>query len=159
MTKNGNAEFERRLYEKIRRLEGMVRVGVVSDVNVDEGRARVIFPSSNNLVSAELLVLRQIPLVTVEKFSDGQKWKYDAEYATYDRGIGLGETYDKSFPDVINNEITLEYRCPEHGVDETKTHREKITVRPWMPFIDQSVLCLYIPLGKYDGFILGGLNG
>lgn len=147
------------IHERVKTLERIVRVGTVSAVDPEKYTARVKFPSADGVVSTELLVLRHVPLITVERWADGEKWDFSAEYATYDRALGLGETYDKAFPDVVENEISLDYRCPEHGVDETKTHRERVSVRPWLPFIDQVVLCLFLPFGKYQGFVLGGLNG
>lgn len=152
-------ENEIQLLARIKRLERIVRVGTVSSVDIENYTARVAFPAAGDIISAELIVMRNVPFVTIEKWADDEKWKLDAEYATVDRSIGIGETYDKAFPDVIQNEIRLDYLCPAHGIDETKVHREIVRIRPWLPYIDQTVLCLYLPFGKYQGFVLGGLNG
>ena len=47
--------------------------------------------------------------------------------------------------------------CPFHGIIEHKTHRQTVTVYPWLPFVGQLVVCLYIPNGESDGFVLGGI--
>ena len=61
-------------------------------------------------------------------------------------------------PDEIENTITLEYYCPEHGAEDMKTHSERVTIRPWMPYVDQMVLVLYMPYGKYEGYVLGAIT-
>ena len=67
-----------------------------------------------------------------------------------------GESYTKAAPDVITVERDIDYKCPLHGVDETKAHKHVMTVYPWLPYIGQFVLCLYLPNGESDGFVLGG---
>jgi len=47
--------------------------------------------------------------------------------------------------------------CPFHGIIEHKKHKRTVTVYPWLPFVGQLVVCLYIPNGESDGFVLGGI--
>ena len=155
---NGIIDAERDLGNRTGRVELAMRVGKVSDVDVKKGKCRVIYPDKNGMVSPWLTVLRQVPLVTVEKWTDGEKWDMTAPYGTYNRELDIGEEYRKSFPDEIENTITLEYNCPEHGAEDVKTHRERVTVRPWMPYVDQMVLVLYMPYGKYEGYVLGAIT-
>ena len=54
-------------------------------------------------------------------------------------------------------ERDIDYKCPLHGVDETKAHKHVMTVYPWLPYIGQFVLCLYLPNGETDGFGVGGI--
>ena len=138
-------------------LKDIVRIGTVSSVDVENRTARVIFPDKKDLPSGELKVLQNQPLITVEKSVDGSGWSYDAAYASVDRGLGLGESYTKAAPDTIRNTKSIDYQCPLHGIDETKTHEQLITVYPWLPYIGQLVLCLYLPYGEGDGFVLGGI--
>ena len=54
-------------------------------------------------------------------------------------------------------------------VQETKTesggsgdasfaeHAHKVTISPWLPSTGDYVLCLYIPTGDGDGFVIGGI--
>lgn len=143
--------------KQIADLKEIVRIGTVSSVDNDKRTARVIFHDRSELPSWELKVLQNQPLITVEKWVDGAKWNYDAKYASIDRELGLGESYTTEAPDVITVERAIDYKCPLHGVDETKTHKHVITVYPWLPYIGQLVLCLYMPNGDGDGYVLGGI--
>ena len=138
-------------------LKEIVRIGTVSWVDPNKRTARVIFHDKDELPSGELKVLQNQPLITVEKWVDGAKWNYDAKYASIDRELGLGESYTTEAPDVITVERAIDYKCPLHGVDETKSHKHVMTVYPWLPYIGQFVLCLYLPNGESDGFVLGGI--
>ena len=138
-------------------LKEIVRIGTVSWVDPEKRTARVIFHDKDELPSGELKVLQNQPLITVEKWVDGAKWNYDAKYASIDRKLGLGESYTKAAPDVITVERAIDYKCPLHGVDETKSHKHVMTVYPWLPYIGQFVLCLYLPNGESDGFVLGAI--
>lgn len=149
-------------------LENLVRIGTVSSVDPDKRTARVIFTGHDNMVSGELKVLQNQPLLVINKTVDGDAWDYSAQYASAPRSLGLGEKYTKSFPDVIQLEATIEYEknntipdsslsCSYTGVIDTKTHRHVVKVYPWLPYIGQLVLCLYLPVFNGDGFILGGI--
>lgn len=36
-------------------------------------------------------------------------------------------------------------------------HTHSLTIKPWMPYIGDPVLCLYMPVFNGDGYVLGGL--
>lgn len=140
----------------------------------------------NPLISAPLKVLQNQPLITVEKWVDEEgsenKWDFTAEYNSHDRSLGLGESYVKKeyaeMKDVIKNEKVIKYekretisegspipvsctgkasKCPLNGIIEHKKNRQTVTVYPWLPYIGQFVVCLFIPNGESDGFVLGGI--
>lgn len=46
---------------------------------------------------------------------------------------------------------------PSITVQTAEGHTHEIIVKPWMPSVGQSVLCLYLPNGESDGFVLGGI--
>lgn len=142
-------------------LKNIVRTGWVSSVNVEERTARVIFEDKGEtIVSGDLKIIANQPVITVEKWVDGEKWAYDAKYSSADRSLGLGESYVKTAPnapDVITNEKSIDYKCPLHGTDETKNHKQTIKVYPWIPYVGQFVLCIYIPRDDGDGFVIGGI--
>lgn len=48
-------------------------------------------------------------------------------------------------------------QCPIHGIIEHKPHRQTITVYPWLPYVGQLVVCLYLPNSDSDGFVIGGI--
>lgn len=153
------------------KLKNIVRIGTVSSVDVLNRTARVTFSDKSNLVSGALKVIQNQPLITIEKWvmEEGaeNKWGYEAEYASIDRKLGLGERYKNSVPDIIKNEKVIHYEktevppefpgCPLTGVIEKKNHRQTVTVYPWLPYVGQMVLCIYLPNGEGDGFVIGGI--
>ena len=173
-------------------LNNIVRVGTVSDVDVENRNARVIFSdkldeNGNPLVSAWLRVLDNRPLVTlckhIEELGSENKYDYEAYYHSHPRDLGLGEEYVKTAPkpDIYKNRKIVLYekretinengpvictcpgpthgdKCSIHGVIEHKLHHQRTTVYPWLPYVGQFVLCLYLPNGEHDGFILGGID-
>jgi len=145
-------------------LENIVRIGTVSSVNVEDRTARVRFIDKDNMVSGPLNVLQNHPTITIEREVDGGKWDFSAEYVTADRKLGLGESYSKAIPDIINLSKVIKYEkantvgdCTQTGTLEEKTHTETIKVHPWLPFVGQMVVCLYLPHGESDGFVIGGI--
>lgn len=150
-------------------LQNLVRIGTVSSVDPDKRTARVIFTDHDNLVSGELKVLQNQPLIVIEKEVDGGKWSSVAKYASADRGLSGGTViYTKAAPDEITLTKAIEYSkvnaisepgstCDKTGVLETKNHKHKMTVYPWLPYVGQLVLCIYLPIFNGDGFILGAI--
>lgn len=46
------------------------------------------------------------------------------------------------------------------GTQETETedgHKHTLTVIPWMPKVNDTVVVLYLPIFNGDGFVLGGI--
>ena len=48
-------------------------------------------------------------------------------------------------------------KCPIYGIIEHKPHRQTVTVYPWLPYVGQLVVCLYLPNGDSDGVVIGGI--
>ena len=87
-------------------LKNIVRTGWVSSVNVEERTARVIFQDKGEtVVSGDLKILANQPVITIEEWADGAKWNYDAQYSSADRSLGLGESYVKAAPAAMTSEI------------------------------------------------------
>jgi hypothetical protein len=154
--------------EELNVLKNMVRVGTVSSVDVKSRTARVKFTDKNNLISGALKILKSSPAITIEKEVDGEKWDLTAQYATADRKFGLGESYTNTDPDTIILQKTIQYEkkesipestgnCTYTGVIEEKTHKHIVKVYPWIPYVGQLVLCIYMPNGGSDGFVIGGV--
>ena len=138
------------------------------------------------LTSGTLKVLQNQPLITIEKWvmelGEENKYDYETAYNSHPRDLELGEAYVQTpyaeLKDVIKNEKVIKYEkretisegspipntccgnspsCPLHGVIEHKKHRQTVTVYPWLPYVGQLVVCLYLPNGESDGFVLGGI--
>lgn len=147
----------------MKNIQEIIKIGRVSSVDVEKRTARVVFEDKDDMVSGPLIVLQNHPTITVEREVDGSKWNYSANYAAADRKLGLGESYTKSIPDIINLSKIIEYEkvnavedCSRTGVLEEKFHKETIKVHPWLPYIEQIVVCIFIATGDGDGFIIGG---
>ena len=154
-------------------LENIVRTGTVSSVDVENRTARVAFADKLDtegkpLISGPLKIIQNQPLITIEKWvmesGTENKWELSAQYASADRKLGLEETYKTDVPDVIENKKIIKYEktealssCALTVVLENKLNRETVKVYPWLPYIGQFVLCLFLPNGESDGFVLGGI--
>ncbi|MEG2513940.1 MAG: hypothetical protein RSA92_01270 [Bacteroidaceae bacterium] len=150
-------------------LNNIVRIGEVQSVDVEKRTARVKFMDKSGLISGPLKVVENQPFITVERWVDGDKWEYKAHYATADRKVGVeGVGYRDELPEEIELEKTIEYMkkldipikpplCEHTGKLEEKVHKEKITIHPWLPYEGQYVLCIYLPKGESDGFVIGGI--
>lgn len=136
----------------IQELKDMVRVGVVSSVNTEKMTARVKI-QDQGIVTGDLKIVQNTPLIVVTNKNDNEKWSYEAQYVTHDRKLGLGESYKKEYPDIIK---TKTGGCPT-GTHNQCRQEQEYKIYPWIPFIGQWVLCLFKPDGEGDGFILGGI--
>lgn len=109
-------------------VSGLVRVGTVTDIDKDKRMARVKF-QSEGYTSGWLQV--------VQHYKADMYIEPDAEHThtihdTYTGG-GSAENY------------------------EAHDHLPGSHLTYWMPKVNDTVLCLYLPVFNADGFILGGL--
>ena len=51
-----------------------------------------------------------------------------------------------------------EARAGGSGYPMFESHTHGLVIRPWMPKVNATVLCLYLPVFNADGFILGELG-
>ena len=137
----------------IQELKDMLAFGTVSSVDKDKMTARAQIESADGIISGNLSVLQNTPLVVVTNKNDNVKWSYEAQYVTHDRELGLGETYKKEYPDIIKTKIG---GCPT-GTHNQCSQEQEIKIYPWLPYVGQKVVCLFLPGGDGDGFILGGI--
>lgn len=131
----------------------MYRIGTVTVVDVKKRTARVNFPDVN-IVSDWLPILNHSSFVTLAAKSDGKSWTINEKYASADREMNIGEEYTNSHPDAIDG------TSPPIQCSSGCTHTHEITVRVygWLPFVGQSVVCLYNDDFNGDGIIIGGLT-
>ena len=119
--------------EEIQELKDIVRIGKVSSINETAMTARVKFEEMG-IVSGNLKIVSNTPEVTLEK------------QASEDNGASLLSDSGESEEGGVTQIIQI-IQCP--GCT--------IKVEPWKPKIGQWVLCLLIPKGDGDGFIIGGI--
>lgn len=62
----------------------------------------------------------------------------------------------KNPPFLPANKVTQQTGPPQQP-GSIQSHTHALTVTPWMPVPGEFVLCLYLPNGDGDGFILGGV--
>ncbi len=109
-------------------LSGLVRVGTVTDVNSAKRQARVKF-QGENMTSGWLYVL-QHSSANVLVVPDGEHTHEISDTYTGGGSAGTEPDHDHS-----GSYLTL-----------------------WMPRINDTVLCLYLPVFNGDGFVLGGIG-
>lgn len=51
-----------------------------------------------------------------------------------------------------------EYEQGGSGDPAFENHKHDLIIKPWMPKVNATVLCLYIPVWNGDGFILGEIG-
>ena len=51
-----------------------------------------------------------------------------------------------------------EYEAGGSGYAEFSSHKHYLTIKPWMPKVNDKVLVLYFPVFNGDGVILGGIQ-
>lgn len=126
-------------------LANIVKFGTVDSVDKVNRTARVRFEDDSDESSGQLNILSSSPLITVEITSAEGEWKYQAEYAAFPQGLGLGEAYKKSPPDKIT------------ATSPSGDGKAVVTVRPWLPYLGQYVVCIFPSNGDGDGYVIGGI--
>lgn len=126
----------------IRELQDIVRIGIVSSVNKEKMTARVKI-EEQGIVTGDLRIVQNTPFMVMEWKDAGVNWNYEADYAQYDRKLGIGDRYREEYPDTLRVQKGTSDRI--------------IKVYPWIPYIGQWALCIFKPDGEGDGFILGGI--
>ena len=122
-----------------------IRVGKVSSVNVSARTARVIFGDRGDMVSGELAVLRNSPLITVDITTDNKKWSVSETYSSAPRTLGRGEHYDKAEQDSISGSLSPD------------GHKVDVSIYGWLPYIGQVVVCIIPDGGEGCGYVIGGV--
>ena len=130
-------------------LQEQIKIGKVSSVDVKKRTARVIFEDKEDMVSAELKVLINHPLIKIVKKDNGAEWGGGGAYNSAQRNLG-GDSYKKTLPDTVDLSKVIIYQGEPH------THDLHVEIHPWLPYVGQFVLCAFPSIGAGDGFILGG---
>ena len=57
-----------------------------------------------------------------------------------------------------NRPFIPDYGAPQVTDKRAESHDHPLTIKQWMPQLNQPVLVLYLPVKNADGFILGGMQ-
>lgn len=67
----------------------------------------------------------------------------------------------KNTPYVTVEKVTLTYGVEEASghthTGKTEGHTHEVKISPWLPSVGDLVLCIYLPNGESDGFVVGGI--
>ena len=144
----------------------LVRVGKVSSVDIKYWTCRVIFEDllgadGQPMVSGDLPVLTNMPAVTLTGKEAGTSWNYEAQCATFSGRTDITPvpSYTSSWPDRVKITRTDDYTITSADGDtlDHQTWEHEMILRPWLPYIGQTVVCVYLPVRNADGFVIGGL--
>ena len=50
-----------------------------------------------------------------------------------------------------------EYESGGSGDAAFERHKHDLKIKPWLPSVGDYVLCLFLPKGEGDGFVIGGI--
>ncbi len=153
--------------EDIQEIKDCIAFGIVSSVDPEKMTARVEI-ADQGIVSTDLKIIQNTPLITVINTDGGVPWKHQFNYVQHDgRRVELEDSYREAFPTILQEEYyqkeytgreTFEKKYPDYlKTWNDAGQMQEIRVFPWIPYIGQYVLCLFIPDGDGDGFIIGGV--
>lgn len=61
-------------------------------------------------------------------------------------------------PDFDPADQRTEYESGGSGDPAFESHKHDLVIRQWMPHINDTVVCLYLPIFNSDGFVIGGIT-
>jgi hypothetical protein len=108
-------------------LKNLVRIGTIHSVNSASRTARVEFADKQD-IDGRPLISGPLKIIQNPPLIPGANKTQE----TQPRSGGVGETAFES-------------------------HTHELTINPWLPHIGQLVLCIFLPNGESDGFVLGGI--
>lgn len=133
----------------MKEIQEIIKIGKVSSVDVEKRTARVVFEDKDDMVSGNLQVLINHPLIKISMEEDEGKWNSIGAYNSAPRNLG-NDSYKRTLPDTIDLDKIIRYET------EYKGHKMHVEVHPWLPYVGQMVVCIFLATGDGDGFIIGG---
>lgn len=118
----------------------LVRVGIVSAVDVDALKVRVHYPQLDNLVSDWISVLQQPMSISTENAGGHGHAGSAGNNGAHDHGgeVPSGGTH--------GHDVTIE---------SAGEHAHNLSISYWMPNVNDTALVLYAQGFSADGFVLG----
>lgn len=100
-------------------------------------------------------------LVRIGTVTDTDEGKRLARVKFQDTGITSDWLYVLAsrpyIPDYSGPQQT-EARAGGAGYPQFESHTHDLVIKPWMPKVNATVLCIYLPVFNADGFILGEIG-
>lgn len=100
-------------------------------------------------------------LVRIGTVTDTDNGKRVARVKFQDTGITSDWLYVLAcrpyIPDYAGPQRT-EYESGGSGYPAFASHKHDLKIKPWMPKVNATVLCIYLPVFNADGFILGEIG-
>lgn len=118
----------------------LIRVGIVSTVNVDALKVRVFFPQFDKLVSDWIAVLQQ-PLLLTTEGAGGHAHAGSTESSGAHNHSGEVPS-DGSHSHAMT-------------IESAEEHAHNLSIHGWMPEVNDKVLVLYAQGFSADGYVLG----
>lgn len=120
--------------------KNIIRVGIVSSIDMLSLRVRVFFPQLDNLVSDWIAVMQQ-PIILSTDDAGAHSHTASSESAgshTHGGEVGSGGSHA--------HVVTVE---------SVSDHAHNLSIYGWMPEINDKVLVLYAQGFSADGYVLG----
>ena len=107
----------------------------------------------------ETLLGRLVQVGTVTDI-DNDKHRARVKFHTTDMTSGWLFVLDTHphIPDFDPAVQRTEYESGGSGEASFASHAHKLSIKQWMPRINDTVLCIYLPVFNSDGFVLGGIT-
>lgn len=101
-------------------------------------------------------------LVQVGTVTDINNAKHQARVKFKDTGITSGWLFvldtHPHIPDFNPAPQQTGEKGGGSGEAAFETHTHPLTIKQWMPHVNDTVVCLYLPVWNSDGFVIGGIT-
>ena len=111
----------------ITELKNAIRIGTVQSINADKMTARVKFEDKGDIVSGELQIIKR-PVYVIPAMESGAEGQTAKTKLKYD----------------YNGELLKEV-----------SHYHEAFISVWVPAVNDMGLCIMLPDGDGDGFVIG----
>ncbi|MCL1788861.1 MAG: hypothetical protein FWG33_00710 [Oscillospiraceae bacterium] len=80
-----------------------------------------------------------------------------ARVAFTDKKDSAGNPHISAPLPVLRNVPFIPAQKVPQQTEVSDSHKHDVKISPWLPEVGELVLCLFLPNGESDGFVLGGL--
>lgn len=108
-------------------------------------------------MDAEKILSRLVQVGTVTDVNNGKRI---ARVKFHDTGItSAWLRVLKSPPFIPDYDVPqrTEFESGGSGDSAFASHKHDLTIKPWMPKVNETVLVVYLPVKEGDGYVIGGI--